>query len=114
MIGFLKKYEERVLAEITSLENDIPRTKEETKPVEPDDAIGRLTRMEAIGARSIAQAQLRTLEGRLERLRNILKRIGENDSTLGTCLDCGEKIGSARLLARPESIRCVECLDDQS
>ena len=29
--------------------------------------------------------------------------------TYGVCTDCGEKIPAARLRAKPEAIRCVEC-----
>ena len=25
------------------------------------------------------------------------------------CIDCGEEIGRARLEAKPESVRCIEC-----
>jgi len=114
MARFIEEYRLRVLEEITSIEEEIPRVKEETRPVAPDNAIGRLTRMEAIGAKAIAEAQLRTLKNRLRRLEAQLEKVENRDPELGRCLECGEDIPKARLLARPESIRCVECLNDKS
>lgn len=35
--------------------------------------------------------------------------LGVKNGTYGTCVRCGKKISNARLEARPESTRCVEC-----
>jgi len=114
MSGFIKKYEECIREEIASIEEEIPRAKKETHPVAPDNAIGRLTRMEAIGAKAIAEAQLGSLKARFVRLKGLLERIEKKDPNLGLCTECGDEIARARLLARPESLRCVECLNDQA
>jgi len=113
MLNFIKQYEKCIREEIASIEEEIPRVKQDTKPVAPDNAIGRLTRMEAIGAKAIAESQLRTLQARILRLKGLLERIEKQDPDLGFCTECGEEIFRARLLARPESIRCVECRNDQ-
>ena len=44
---------------------------------------------------------------KLAQVRAALARI--NDGTYGTCADCTQPIGGARLAARPFAIRCVAC-----
>ena len=97
----------RQLYRIRKVEEEIARCKEETKPVAPDNAIGRLTRMEAINAKSIKEANLRSATQRLQKLKIALSKIDE--AQFGVCAECGEMIAFGRLLARPESSRCVEC-----
>ena len=98
-----------IASEIPSVEEEIERLEEQCKPVAPDNAIGRLTRMEAINAKSINEANLRSAKTRLNKLRVALSKIDQPD--FGICRECGESIPTARLLARPESTRCVECAD---
>lgn len=43
-------------------------------------------------------------------LSNVDRALAKIDSgTYGLCEDCGKEIAAARLEARPESIRCIEC-----
>lgn len=43
-------------------------------------------------------------------LANVDQALGKIDAgTYGICEDCGKAIPEARLEARPESVRCVEC-----
>ncbi|UCE72496.1 MAG: hypothetical protein JSU99_04080 [Nitrospiraceae bacterium] len=51
-----QKLKEKILQEIDSLKVNIQSLEESSKPVSPDNAIGRLTRMEAINAKSIHEA----------------------------------------------------------
>jgi DnaK suppressor protein len=48
-----------------------------------------------------------TLKAQLENVDRALAKI--DSGTYGVCEDCGKEIPSARLEARPESIRCVDC-----
>lgn len=75
--------------------------------IRPDNAIGRLTRMEAIQAQSISSAGKARLRKRLPQIERALKAIEEG--TYGTCVSCGEDIPAGRLEIRPESRRCVAC-----
>lgn len=75
--------------------------------IRPDNAIGRLTRMEAIQAQSISAAGKARLRKRLPQIERALKAIGEG--TYGTCTSCGSDIQKGRLEFRPESRRCVAC-----
>ena len=97
-------------AEIEGLKAEIPRLKELVKPVAPDNAIGRLSRMDNIVNQSVAEAQLSKAKVRLVRLSEALKRVDE-DEEFGLCLDCGDPIPMARLKAMPETEFCVECAE---
>ena len=68
-----------------------------SKPVSPDNAIGRLTRMDAINSKSINEASLEKAKQTLK----ILKRsVNELDNPeLGMCNNCEEPIPFKRLHA---------------
>ena len=70
-----KKIREYMLDQIESTREDIASLEESVRPIAPDNAIGRLSRMEAIGAKSINEASLRKAKIRLEKLKGVLKDI---------------------------------------
>lgn len=96
-------------AQIEEIRSMLASHKESSKPVEPDNAIGRLTRMEAIGAKQISQASLDNSRARLGRLENALKRLDTTD--YGICSMCEEDIPIKRLMLMPEATRCVACME---
>ena len=53
------KLKETILKEIEKLKEDIATYKDITKPIAPDNAIGRLTRMDAIGRKHIKTFNLK-------------------------------------------------------
>ncbi|MBT3586002.1 MAG: hypothetical protein HN509_13935 [Halobacteriovoraceae bacterium] len=93
---------------VTKLDSDIVRLKELTKPIPPDPAIGRLTRMEAINEKSVNEAALHQAELRLEKLHHAQNNIDSEE--FGECQECGEEIGLKRLKTVPEAIVCMECI----
>ncbi len=97
----------RINDKIASTKKDIIAFKELIKPVSPDNAIGRLTRMEAINSKSINEAALRKLKITLSNLENALKTADRPD--FGLCNLCEEPIPIKRLLIMPESGLCVAC-----
>lgn len=96
-----------ILREREKVKADIESLSDQTGPVEPDAAIGRLSRMEAINSRSITEAKLRDAKSRLVLLDHALNRIDDPD--FGLCAECGDPIALARLELMPESRFCVEC-----
>lgn len=80
---------------------------DETRPVEPDPSIGRISRMDAIQIQQMAQANKRTTTQRLQRVEAALRRVEAEE--YGECYECGADIGYRRLKARPESAFCVHC-----
>jgi DnaK suppressor protein len=93
------------------LEKNIESAMENTKPVELDKPIGRLTRIDEIQQQSMAKANRDANRQRLRLVEAALKRISSGD--YGSCRSCGEAIGWARLQARPESALCRECQEEQ-
>lgn len=98
---------EIILDEIADLEGRIRDYREQAKPVSPDSAIGRITRMDAIGNRGMAESSLRNAEEKLYNLELALRKIGTPD--FGVCARCGRPIAIERILYMPESVYCVSC-----
>jgi len=104
-----KKLENHIREKIEILKEDIISYKQLTKPIPPDNSIGRLTRMESISSKSINEAALRNAEYTLSKLERVLITI--NDSDFGLCRECEEPIPFGRLMIVPETDLCVECAD---
>lgn len=92
---------------ITLTEKKIIGYEEMSAPVTPDDAIGRVSRMDAINNKAVAEAALRTARRKLDRLQTMKSNL--DDPNLGICKRCGKAIPVPRLLAMPESPFCVRC-----
>lgn len=100
--------EAQIHEEIKRLEIEIERLQENIQPVAPDNAIGRLTRMEAINSKSINEANLGKAKKHIQRLNLALGRMDDED--FGICLSCERPIPIKRLMIVPESTHCVRCL----
>ena len=98
---------QKILDEITTTEQLISELIESTKPISPDDAIGRVTRMDAINNKSVAEASLRQAEVKLKSLERVIFQFDSED--FGICLRCRGEIPIGRILIRPESLLCVNC-----
>ncbi|WP_319583156.1 TraR/DksA family transcriptional regulator [uncultured Pseudodesulfovibrio sp.] len=96
--------------EMEALKAEIPRLEEQVQPVAPDNAIGRISRMDTIVNQSVVEAQLSKAKVRLVRLEEALKRV-DGDEDFGLCMDCGDPIPMARLKAMPETPYCVDCAE---
>ena len=97
----------RVIEEIQRTNNSITDYQEMTKPIPPENAIGRITRMDAINNKSVAEAALRQAEGKLKNLHYVLESI--EDKNFGICLKCQKPIPVGRILLMPQSRYCVNC-----
>lgn len=96
-----------VHSRLEEIERLIESLQEGTQPVGPDNAIGRLSRMEAIHDQEMLQANLRAAKARRERLHQVLSEIDSDE--FGICARCEEPIAFERLLLVPESRICVAC-----
>jgi len=99
--------EKTIKDEINKTERLIATYRELNKPVSPDVAIGRISRMDAINNKSITEASLRQAENKLASLKQVLQKIGTKD--FGICIKCKKQIPLGRILIRPESLYCVNC-----
>lgn len=98
---------ERILKEIAKTEKAIGEYKEMTKPVAPENAIGRISRMDAINNKSVTEAAQRQAESKLEKLKFVLDKVGNED--FGMCKKCGKPIPVGRIVLVPQSMYCVQC-----
>ncbi|MFW5879414.1 MAG: TraR/DksA family transcriptional regulator [bacterium] len=96
-------------AEIKKLEEKIAELKDFTDPVSPDNAIGRISRMDAINNKTIFDASMRNSQNRLKELKQILNIKDKED--FGKCIKCHQEIPFERLKIRPEIRRCAKCLN---
>ncbi len=98
---------QKIVDEIAKTEKIVADYKEMTKPIAPDDAIGRVSRMDAINNKSIVEASLRKAEDKLRGLHHVLSQLGTKE--FGLCMMCNQPIPLGRILFRPESVYCVNC-----
>lgn len=99
----------KIKEKIEQAEKEIVHLEDATKPISPENSIGRVSRMDAINNKSVAEAALRSSRKKLNKLRLALTKIDEPG--FGTCKLCKGPIPSPRLMFMPESTRCVKCAD---
>lgn len=97
----------RIKEEIQNTQVSIEKYRELTKPIAPENAIGRISRMDAINNRSVNQAALTNSEIKLNNLKVALTKIDDVD--FGICFRCKNSIPLGRILLMPQAITCVNC-----
>ena len=103
----LKEIQQKLLSEIESTQLKVDEYTELCKPIAPENAIGRISRMDAINNKSVVEAVLRETKNKMEQLQIMQNKI--NDADFGTCIKCKKIIPFERLLIRPHSKFCVHC-----
>ncbi|MFN3595778.1 MAG: TraR/DksA family transcriptional regulator [Rubricoccaceae bacterium] len=103
----LARFRERLVALNAELRAAVRQGSAADTSIAVDNAIGRLTRMEAIQAQAMAAAGRQRLRERLPRIAAALARIEEG--TYGRCVRCAGEIPLGRLEIAPESALCVAC-----
>ncbi len=104
-----KKLHQKIEEAITKTSKDIKRLEEATQPISPENSIGRISRMDAINNKSVAEASLRTTRRKLAKLKLALSKAEKPN--FGFCTLCKKPIPIARLMYMPESTRCVNCAE---
>lgn len=102
-----KEIETKILEEIRSSESHISDLIDLTKPISPENAIGRISRMDAINNKSINEASLRQAEEKLKKLKAALEKVNNKD--FGICIRCEKPIPIGRIMLMPHSTKCVNC-----
>jgi DnaK suppressor protein len=98
---------EKIKKKLVFIAEDIADLKEATKPIAPENAIGRISRMDAINNKSVNEAALRTSIEKEGKLKHALEIIHTEE--FGKCTRCKRDIPFERLFAMPESDKCVQC-----
>ncbi|RMA64217.1 TraR/DksA family transcriptional regulator [Ulvibacter antarcticus] len=99
--------ESRIKEEIIITEQKVIEYRELTKPISPENAIGRVSRMDAINNKSINDVAFRKAELKLNNLKVALSKIDDTD--FGICRNCKQPIPLGRLLLMPQVVKCVNC-----
>ena len=98
---------ERLEKELIETGLIILKLKELTKPIAPENSIGRVSRMDAINNKSVNEAALRTALKKLNLLKEAKGKINQKD--FGFCILCKNPIPHQRILLVPQANRCVYC-----
>ena len=102
-----QEVKKRIQEELQKTQLAINDYKESTKPISPENAIGRISRMDAINNKSVVEAALRKANEKLSKLKLVLEKV--DDSDFGLCIRCGNPIPIGRILLMPQSRLCVSC-----
>lgn len=97
---------DKIAAELERLFKDIQTLEEITRPIAAED-MDDITRMDSIVNKSVNEAALAAARSRYAGLEYAFKRL--DDPEFGFCVECGEPIAFPRLLAMPETTRCIDC-----
>lgn len=97
-----------IIAKITEYEKEVANLREASQSVEPDVAIGRLSRLDSMINAGTAQMALKDAQNKLNRLRNRLQKVDE--PTFDQCGLCGGLLTMDRFRAAPDRGICAPCL----
>jgi DnaK suppressor protein len=103
----LNNIRSRIAAEIGSTPETVEKFRELTKPIAPENSIGRVSRMDAINNKSVNDATLEKATTKLKNLEIALTKINEPD--FGLCRRCHQQIPIGRILLMPQVTICVNC-----
>ena len=95
-IGVLQR---SLLALAEELRSLLSSSQEGARPVDLDEPIGRLSRMDAMQQQSMLRANRVSAQMRLRQAEAAMRRFELDE--YGICVECGEDVGFARLEARP-------------
>lgn len=84
---------------------------EGTKPVDLDEPIGRVSRIDALAQREMNEAGRRAQKQQLTDVRMALEAM--SDGSYGECRVCDGPIGFRRLAARPFTPLCLACQSER-
>ena len=85
-------------------------TSDTVRPVDLDEPIGRISRMDAIQQQKMARASRQRHSQRLQLVTVALQR---DPDDYGLCRICDETITFARLKVQPEASLCISCQSER-
>ena len=104
------KYKELIEQQLEELTAEDVLGQNAQKTVELNQrSIGRLSRVDAQQSQAMAQAQQRRRDAHKRVLQAAMPRLAAGE--FGYCMECGEEIEEARLLATPFVLKCFGCLN---
>ena len=102
------QFRERLRADMIALANDDSLGQDGQQTVTLDQqAVGRLSRMDALQGQAMANATKARRDIQRTRITAALARLEEGE--FGYCLECGEEIAPKRLELDPTAPTCISC-----
>lgn len=105
--GQRKQIKEKIIAKISEIEEEIKQLEESAKPISPDSAYGRISRVDAMNNQAITESTLNDKRTEIQRYKYTLNRIDTEE--YGKCAKCGNDINFKRLLSIPYANLCISC-----
>jgi len=102
-----KELKSKIEFKLTEFAQKIKDLEIATAPIGPENSIGRVSRMDAINNKSVAEAALRNAKKKYASLQLALRSVEQEG--FGSCGKCKRPIAAARLMFLPESTLCVNC-----
>ncbi|OVE81763.1 hypothetical protein BVY03_02790 [bacterium K02(2017)] len=103
----LNKLKNSLLELKTQLTDFINNSTADSAPVELSKPIGRLSRMDEMQQQQMHKANRLNAKNRLTRVESALLRFKNKE--YGYCNECEDYISFKRLMAKPESLFCLDC-----
>ncbi|MEN8164752.1 MAG: TraR/DksA family transcriptional regulator [Acidobacteriota bacterium] len=103
----IEDFRQRLLAVEVEIRVLLGQTVQDSKPVDLDLPIGRLSRADAMQMQNMAALNKRQMEIKLKQVEGALSAIEQG--SYGSCRSCKGEIRTARLDARPETPFCLAC-----
>jgi len=95
----------KILDEIGKIKRDISELEEQTKPIAPENSLGRVSRMDAINNKSVVEASLRHAIDKQKNLQSAFDNLEHKD--FGICIKCNQPIPEGRIMLMPHAKKCV-------
>ena len=104
----LKRFRKLIETKLSELSREDALGRDSQSVVTLDQqAVGRLSRMDALQAQAMAKAQQTRRDIMTRRLQAALARL--DTDAYGECEDCGECIAEKRLEFDPAATKCISC-----
>ncbi len=103
----IQQFHDKLLTEKEKIEDEIKTLEDKTKPISPENSIGRVSRMDAINNKGVAEFSLRQARRRLNAVNGWLMKY--DTEAFGKCARCKKEIPFKRLIFMPHSLRCMHC-----
>jgi DnaK suppressor protein len=105
----LRYFGEAIAARLNELRDLTATSAQSRETVELDQqSVGRLSRMDAIERKAMADATHRLRHLEIQQLAAASKRLDSGD--FGYCVDCGDEIERERLMSNLTVVKCFDCV----
>lgn len=102
-----QRFRTLIEARLTELEQQLEARGADAAAIEPDKAIGRLSRLDSMQMQQMSRDAQRRQQAELYRLKDALSRLDRD--AYGKCQLCGQPIALERLEIQLDAVFCIRC-----